>query len=91
MGALEYGKVIGRQGRPRALLALRGRLTRIDCRSMDMALGAKAFMASNEPASQQTTTEDPVKELVWILRRMMYMFIGWAETKYGWKRAQRDD
>lgn len=47
-------------------------------------------MASNEPASQ-TTTEDPVRDLVWILRRMMYMFIGWAETKYGWKRAQRDD
>lgn len=33
--------------------------------------------------------EDNVKELVWVLRRMMYMFIRWAEKKYGWASSDR--
>lgn len=34
---------------------------------------------------------DAVRELAWVLRRMMYVFISWAEKKYGWKRAQHDE
>lgn len=30
---------------------------------------------------------DDLKELVYVLRRMMYMFIRWAEKKYGWNAA----
>lgn len=35
--------------------------------------------------------DDEIRELVWILRRMMYVFISWAEDRYGWNRAQRED
>lgn len=48
-------------------------------------------MANNDDPTGAGPQEDPVRELVWILRRMMYVFISWAETKYGWRRAQRDE
>lgn len=36
--------------------------------------------------------DDPVRELVWVLRRAMYFFIVWAEKRYGWKqRPPADD
>jgi hypothetical protein len=44
---------------------------------------------SSRSASQEGTMKaqphgDDLQELIWILRRMMYMFIRWSEKKYGW-------
>lgn len=45
--------------------------------------------SSGTMAGSTSEKEDNVKELVWVLRRMMYMFIRWAEKKYGWASSDR--
>jgi len=40
-------------------------------------------------SNSEQHVDGEVKELVWILRRMFYMFIRWAEKKYGWPSSDR--
>ena len=52
-----------------------------------------AKRAAEQPETTGAVDEnaDSVRELAWVLRRMMYVFISWAEKKYGCKRAQHDE
>lgn len=46
----------------------------------------------NEPTGQAPQgRDDPVRELVWVLRRAMYVFIVWAEKRYGWRQRPSDE
>jgi hypothetical protein len=52
------------------------------------------MMGETNPEGQappNKSPDDAIKELVWILRRAMYVFIVWAERRYGWRQRPPED
>lgn len=60
-------------------------------RLCSIARGQAVNEDSGTEGAPKHNPDDSVRELVWVLRRAMYLFLAWAERRYGWKRPPADD